>query len=241
GLRHAAELLRQFQQADLGPNHFLLILRHGGLPSSRRRLRGSLAYGSLPSQSAMMPTTSLRMSDQIQTFPANATFPRSGCTQRSCASKLHRSEPMSITQRCRSHQLAQGRAGLAGGRLPALIRRRPHHQTIESLCDLDLTRQPRIRAHVEGKVELVLLLFAPRAGLLEPSFVHIDHAGRATACSSAFSHDAGHAPFERALHYRRADIRFDRMRGSIVLNVGDLWHAVGLSCPPLRLRHYIAY
>jgi hypothetical protein len=26
------------------------------------------AYGSLPSQSAMMPTTSLRMSDQIQTF-----------------------------------------------------------------------------------------------------------------------------------------------------------------------------
>src|SRR5262245_13362780 len=122
--------------------------------------------------------------------------------------------------------------GLVTPGLPALIRWRPHHQAIQSLRHPDLAGEARIRAHVEGEVQLILLLFAARTGLVEPDLIHIHHARRAAAGTPAFGDDAGHAPLERALHHRGADVCLDSMGGAIVLNVGDLWHGLTGSILP---------
>src|SRR5262245_3726000 len=78
----------------------------------------------------------------------------------------------------------------------SLITRRTHDQTVQFFRHLDLARQPRIRPHVESRVELVGLFVRRRADLLDPGVVHIDMASRARARAAAFCHDRGHPVLE---------------------------------------------
>src|SRR5438477_840886 len=82
----------------------------------------------------------------------------------------------------------------------ALPLRRRHDKAVERVGHLDLAGQPRVRPHVEGKIQHVLFHRRGLAGLLPPRLVDIDVAGRARAGAAAFGLDAGHAVLDRRLH-----------------------------------------
>src|SRR5665647_3773116 len=106
----------------------------------------------------------------------------------------------------------------------ALVGRRPHDQAVERLRHLDLAGKPRARLHLEGAIELFLLLGGRRSDNGAPGVVDIDHAGRAGAGAAALRHDAGHTVAQRGLHHGRADLGLDLMHGAVMLDIGDGRH-----------------
>src|SRR5258708_29420648 len=111
----------------------------------------------------------------------------------------------------------------AGSGLPL---RRAHHEPVERRRDLDLARQPRIRAHIETEIQHVLFHRRRLAGLLAPGFVDIDVAGRAGASAPAFGLDAGNAMLYRRLHYGRSGLGLNRARRAGMIDIGDLDHSL---------------
>src|SRR6516225_1918022 len=107
-----------------------------------------------------------------------------------------------------------------------LALRRAHHEPVERGRDLDLARQPRIRAHVETEIQHVLLHWRRLSGLLAPRFVDIDVAGRAGAGTSAFGLDAGNAVLNGCLHDGRSRLGLDRARRAGMIDIGDLDHSL---------------
>src|ERR1700677_1983023 len=73
----------------------------------------------------------------------------------------------------------------------SLFRGRGHGEAIQGLGDLDLTGEPRVGAHFEGKVEHILLHLGGFARRFRPLRGDVDMASRASASASAFGFDAG--------------------------------------------------
>ena len=109
-------------------------------------------------------------------------------------------------------------------RLPALIRRRAHHQPVEFGRHLDLAGQPRVRPHVEGGVKLFFLFGAGGADLVGPGFIDVDVTGRAGAAATAFGDDARNVVAQRGFHHGRAEFGFDIVHGAVMFDESDLGH-----------------
>src|ERR1700688_1292222 len=118
---------------------------------------------------APMMSTSVLIGSAMLTLP-DAQHER---IRRAAASRLDPGEPAPTA----------GRNRRPCSRLPL---RRPHHQAVEVLAHLDLAREARVRLHVEGEIEHVLLHRRGLAGLLLPALVDVDVTGRARACTAAF-------------------------------------------------------
>src|SRR6185436_11891910 len=101
---------------------------------------------------------------------------------------------------------------------------RPHHEAIEDLGHLDLTRQPGVWLHAIGKVEHVLFHRRRLADLLAPAFVDIDVTGRARTGTAALRFDSWHALLDRRLHDGRADFAFDRASCTLDVDESDFDH-----------------
>src|SRR5262245_43680180 len=102
-----------------------------------------------------------------------------------------------------------------------------HDETVKRIGDLDLAGKPARRPYIEGEVEHVFLHLLGRAGLLAPSLVHINVAGRAGAGAAAFGGDAGDAILHRRFHHGHARLRLDHALDPIVLNKSNPGHHVG--------------
>src|SRR5271166_6332167 len=94
----------------------------------------------------------------------------------------------------------------------ALLPGRRHDQSVQRLADLDLARKPRVRTHLEGEVEHVLLHLGGLADGLGPFLRDIDVARRAGARAATFGFDPRNGIAQRRLHHRRADLRLDGAR-----------------------------
>jgi dienelactone hydrolase len=105
--------------------------------------------------------------------------------------------------------------------------RNDHFQPVELGRHLDLARQARGRAHVEGEIEHVLFHWRGSAGLLLPSVIHIDVAGRARAGAAALGEDARNSVADRSLHDRRAGFRLNGLSRALVIDEVDFDHDFG--------------
>src|SRR5262245_16610279 len=99
-----------------------------------------------------------------------------------------------------------------------------HDEAVEVLRHLDLARKARVRPHVEGEVELILLFLGARGEPVGPGLVHMHKTGRTGARAPTLGNDPTDAPLERRLHDAGPDLRVERMHGTVVLDVGDLGH-----------------
>src|SRR5918993_5126824 len=110
----------------------------------------------------------------------------------------------------------------------ALPGRSVNDETVELRSHPDLTREPRVGAHVEGEVEHVLLhgLGLARGGF--PLLGDIDMACGAGAGSAALGLNAGNAIADGSFHDGCALLRFDGAGGAFGIDERDLDH-----CGPL--------
>src|SRR5262249_24810832 len=99
-----------------------------------------------------------------------------------------------------------------------------HDQALELVRHLDLTGQPRVRAHVVAEVEHVLFHRRRLAGARAPGLLDIDMAGPAGDGATALGLDAGHVVLDRCFHHGRAGLAFDRVGGAVRADEGNIGH-----------------
>src|SRR6516225_5290825 len=105
---------------------------------------------------------------------------------------------------------------------------RRDQKTIQLVAHLDLTRQPRIRPHVETEVQHVLFHRRRRTDLLAPGLVDIDMAGGASAGAATLGLDARDRITDRPFHDGGAVLDFDGAGFAGMVDIMDLGH--GRSC-----------
>src|SRR3974390_965375 len=109
-----------------------------------------------------------------------------------------------------------------------LTLRRRDQKTIQLVAHLDLTRQSRIRPHVETEVQHVLFHRRRWTDLLTPGLVDIDMAGGASAGAATLGFDARDRIADRPFHDGGAVLDFDGAGFAGMVDIVDLGH--GRSC-----------
>src|SRR6516225_5959630 len=99
---------------------------------------------------------------------------------------------------------------------------RRDQKTIQLVAHLDLTRQPRIRPHVETEVQHVLFHRRRGPDFLAPGLIDIDMTGCASTGAAALGLDARNRIADRPFHDGGTALDFDGAGLAGMVDVVDL-------------------
>ena len=100
----------------------------------------------------------------------------------------------------------------------------PNNDTVQVWRHGDLARQTGQRGHTFGEIQHAFFHAAWLAGLLDPSSIDKDMAGRASARAAAIGIDTWYTILDRTLHDGGADWHFNNMLGAGMFDICDFRH-----------------
>ena len=105
-----------------------------------------------------------------------------------------------------------------------LSSRQPNDDTVQVWRHGDLARQTGQRGHTFGEIQHAFFHAARFTGLVDPSRVNKDMAGRAGASAAAIRIDTWNTILDRAFHDGGADWHVNNMLGAGMFDICDFRH-----------------